>query len=147
MASYVRPMTAAERKHHGPYNLRDEGVVIAIEVASVGIVSNGVISYTDNLIIPPAYGRIAAYTTNMTDPDTPERTELSLVPCTEILTLEEIGRSPQKFQEGVFSSNTTLCVDPTDAAISQYADDLGAEQPLAVEFRFELCSSYSQNAS
>lgn len=95
--SYVRPLTASERKAHGPYNLRDEGVVIAIEIASVGLVNNGVISYTDNLIIPPAYGRIAAYTTNMTDSDTQQRTELSLVPCTDILTLEEIGRSPQKF--------------------------------------------------
>ena len=97
VTTYARTLTASERNEHGPYDLREEGVVIAFGIASVGIENNGIIRFTDKLIIPPEYGRIAAYTTNLTNLTTPERTELNFVPCTDLLTLDEIGNSPLKF--------------------------------------------------
>ena len=38
-----------------------------------------------------------------------------------------------------------MCLDPADASISKYIDDLGSSSPLIVEFRFQFCNLYSES--
>ena len=72
---------------------------------------------TQNELIPPEYGRIEAYTTNVTDAENPVRVKLNLTDCRNILEKEEIESSPLSFQKGV-ETNSTLCLDPKEATPS-----------------------------
>ena len=146
VSTYVRPMKVSERDENGIFNLKDEGVIIAFKPAYIKIynLQTGIDEVSQNTPIPLRAGRMEAFATDVSQSENPSRKKMNLTDCRNILTRQEIENSPSSFQKGV-DSNSTVCLDPSDALISKYIDDLGSSTPFVVEFRFQHCKLYSDS--